>query len=98
MNDIDAQILTAKVELNRLTQEKERQRILELNNPEILMAEILHSGLCKCVYNHSVECGWGYGSWDNPRIIHREWLNKGISLKKSGFTIEQVRTFVNSIK
>jgi hypothetical protein len=57
-----------------LQEELQRRKEEAELSPEMRLAEKLHSMLC--FHNHTDGCDWYYGSWENPSIAKKQYLEK----------------------
>ena len=80
---IDDRMKEAKAQYNTQIRELEDERLrLEVAaSPNRELATYIHETFC--TWNHTDGCAWFYGSWENPRWEHGQWLKKAEELMEA---------------
>lgn len=94
----DLELKRQKIEKELEKLHKQKERILYKLNPEISIAEYLHSKLCR--WNHTDGCSWHYEkTWEGR--AHKDWLKKAEGMmpiiRKYNMSIEDVKEMLKNI-
>ena len=88
---------------NKSERERVKEQYRSLTETEAHdIARLLHKKLCH--YNHTDQCGWYYSTLydgladDWTSYSHKEYLEKANRLIEAGFTLEDVKKFLECIK
>lgn len=88
---------------NKSERERVKEQYRSLTETEAHeIARLLHKKLCH--YNHTDQCGWYYSTVydgladDWTSYSHKEYLEKANRLIEAGFTLDDVRKFLECIK
>ena len=88
---------------NKSERERVKEQYRSLTETEAHdIARLLHKKLCH--YNHTDQCGWYYSTLydgladDWTSYSHKEYLEKANRLIEAGFTLEDVKKFLEFIK
>lgn len=88
---------------NKSERERVKEQYRSLTETEAHdIARLLHKKLCH--YNHTDQCGWYYSTVydgladDWTSYSHKEYLEKANRLIEAGFTLDDVKKFLECIK
>lgn len=88
---------------NQYERERVKEQYRSLTETEAHdIARLLHKKLCH--YNHTDQCGWYYNTVydgladDWTSYSHKEYLEKANRLIEAGFTLDDVKKFLECIK
>lgn len=95
-SDVVTEISRLEKEIERLKKQKQEFESLA---PDIQLAQILHTLLCKS--DHTDHCGWQYESNDkyfSPNTAKNAWLTKARNLLDYRYTSDEIIEFLKTLQ